>query len=65
MSSHKSKALKNQGAPTPFQMIGSSVKSGLGKAIGKVMAPSIKVGKLRDAEMQEMSRKAKSGEFNQ
>jgi hypothetical protein len=66
----KQKALSK--APTPFQMIGSGVRSvgssigrALSKVAGKVMGPTVRAGKIKDASMQEMDRKAKAGEFNQ
>lgn len=61
----KQKALANKGAPTPFQMIGGGVKSALTKVAGKIMAPTVRNMKAKDAEMQEMSRKAKAGEYNE
>jgi hypothetical protein len=67
----KTKALKNQGAPTPFQIIGKGIKnvgrgikSGIVKGAQKIMAPEVNRMKIQDANMAEMSRKAKAGEFN-
>lgn len=58
-------------APTPFQMIGGMVADTVknaGKLATKVastiMGPTVNAMKIEDAKMKEMSRKAKSGEFN-
>lgn len=67
----KAKALKNQGAPTPFQMVGSAVKGlgrgiqkGLNKGVKSLVEPSVRVNRIKNTQMQEMDRKAKAGEYN-
>jgi len=61
----KAKALANKGAPSPFKMVGSGIKSALTKVASKVMEPTVKVMKAKDVKMEEMSRKAKAGEYNE
>ena len=58
-------------ALSPFKLIeggvkkaGSSIGRALRKGVETVMAPSVRVGKIQDAKMEEMSRKAKRGELN-
>jgi hypothetical protein len=64
----KTKALKNQGAPTPFKIIGDNWKGRIKKA-GKFLdkqfiEPSRNVNRIYNAKMEEMDRKSRSGEFN-
>jgi hypothetical protein len=53
---------------TPFQIIGSGVKK-ISRKVGgfldkQFVEPSRRVSRIKNAEMQEMDRKAKAGEFN-
>jgi len=64
----KAKVLKEKGAPTPFQMIGRSVKKGL-KGVGKVLAkefvePSRKVRDYNKSMDSLNKKNAKEGKFN-
>ncbi len=42
----------------------NKVKTGVAKGVTKIMAPTVKAGKLKDAQMSAWSSKAKSGELN-
>ncbi len=53
---------------TPFQMIGSGLKSAA-KSVGKVIdknfiEPSRNVDRIQDTKMKAMDKKAKSGQYN-
>lgn len=58
----KNKALQMIGSGV--KKVGSSIDKALRKGVGKIMAPTVRVMKKRDEEMEEMDRKAKAGEFN-